>query len=68
MRVLNLLIYFNKNWKKSYGGSLEFYSNPKNNPIKKIDPIFNRAVIFQTNKNSWHRFPDPLNLLKNFYR
>jgi len=68
LRVLNLLIYFNKNWKKSYGGSLGLYSNPKNNPKKIIDPIFNRAVIFQTNKNSWHGFPDPLNLPKNVYR
>lgn len=67
-RVLNLLIYFNKNWKKKYRGNLEFYSDPNSKPKVKIEPIFNRVVIFQTNLNSWHGYPEPLNLPENYYR
>jgi Rps23 Pro-64 3,4-dihydroxylase Tpa1-like proline 4-hydroxylase len=33
--------------------------------IKKIEPIFNRLVVFDTHDTSWHGLPDPINFPKN---
>ena len=59
-RKFNLIIFLSKNWKKSWGGELCFYlKNHANQKMpgklfKKIYPKFNRAVFFDTSKNSWH--------------
>ena len=72
-RKLNLIVFMTMNWEKEYGGSLELWSHDKklNRPFKKekeIDPIFNRAIIFDTSKNSWHGLPRPMKLPKNVFR
>ncbi|HUK08242.1 MAG TPA: 2OG-Fe(II) oxygenase [Stellaceae bacterium] len=59
-RRLNLLVYLNKEWDQAWGGAIELHSNPrepKANQIKSFVPLFNRAVIFETNEHSWHGFP-----------
>ena len=38
------------------------------NKIKSYSPIFNRCVIFKTDKKSFHGFPDSLNLPENISR
>jgi hypothetical protein len=57
-RRLNLIIYLNSEWCDSWGGSLELHRDPAadDNEIKIVTPIFNRAVIFETTKWSWHGF------------
>ena len=59
-RRLNLLLYLNKNWSNEYGGDLELWDKQMKNCVKKIAPIFNRAVIFSTDDTSYHGHPDPL--------
>lgn len=64
-RKLNLIIYLEEDYDPKWGGSLEFWSNDgeKKSPskkIKSIEPLFNRAIIFDTTQNSWHGFPDPI--------
>lgn len=59
-RRANLLLYLNKDWNDDWGGAIELHSNPRdpdNNQINAFSPIFNRAVIFETNEISWHGFP-----------
>jgi hypothetical protein len=59
-RRLNLIVYLNKGWKNEWGGAIEIHSNPRDpehNLIKSYDPLFNRAVMFETNEISWHGFP-----------
>jgi len=59
-RRLNLIVYLNKDWKPEWGGSLEIHSNPRRpaeNRIQSYAPLFNRAVMFETNEYSWHGFP-----------
>jgi hypothetical protein len=59
-RRMNLLIYLNKEWEESWGGSIELHSNPRNpdtDEVKSFLPLFNRAVIFETSEYSWHGFP-----------
>jgi hypothetical protein len=64
-RKLNLIVYLNEDWKEEWGGHIEFWSHDeeKNAPkecVKKVAPLFNRAVIFDTTQNSWHGLPEPL--------
>lgn len=59
-RRVNFLLYLNKEWQEEWGGTIELHSNPRKpeeDKIIAINPIFNRAVIFETNEYSWHGFP-----------
>jgi Rps23 Pro-64 3,4-dihydroxylase Tpa1-like proline 4-hydroxylase len=60
-RRLNLLVYLNKDWKEEYGGHLELWDKDMTRCEKKILPIFNRCVIFNTTDFSYHGHPEPLN-------
>jgi len=59
-RRLNLLIYFNKDWKDEYNGHLELWDREMNGCVKRIAPVFNRCVIFSTTDFSYHGHPDVL--------
>jgi hypothetical protein len=58
-RRVNLLIYLNREWEEAWGGVIELHSNPQNpeaDEVASFLPLFNRAVIFETNEYSWHGF------------
>ena len=59
-RRVNLLVYFNKDWEESYGGDLELWTRDMKQCAQKIAPLFNRAVIFNTDEDSYHGLPEPL--------
>ena len=59
-RRLNLLLYLNKDWKEEYGGHLELWMRDMSRCEKKLLPIFNRCVIFNTTDFSYHGHPEPL--------
>jgi Rps23 Pro-64 3,4-dihydroxylase Tpa1-like proline 4-hydroxylase len=61
-RRLNVLIYLNKNWQESYGGALELWDAKMVACRQKILPTFNRCVIFNTTRDSFHGHPIPLAL------
>ena len=67
-RRINALVYLNHNWKQEYGGSLELWDKDMSKCIKKIIPIFNRLVIFDTTDFSFHGNPDPINHPNNISR
>ena len=67
-RRINLLIYMNPEWKEEYNGSLSLFNKNTNLCEKKIMPLLNRCVIFNTSKNSVHGHPEPLNVPDNIYR
>lgn len=60
-RRLNLIIYLNKDWKEGYGGHIEFWKKDMKTCAVKVLPIFNKAVLFATDKDSFHGHPEPLN-------
>lgn len=64
-RRINLLLYLNKQWKKKYGGNLEFWNQEMKQCKKRVLPIFNRMVIFSTTDFSNHGHPQPLNCPKD---
>jgi Rps23 Pro-64 3,4-dihydroxylase Tpa1-like proline 4-hydroxylase len=57
-RRINILIYLNPEWEESYKGHL-WLCNSKE-PVKKILPILNRCVIFDTTSKSFHGHPERL--------
>tara|TARA_B100000242_G_scaffold239423_1_gene179390 strand:+ start:363 stop:1199 length:837 start_codon:yes stop_codon:yes gene_type:complete len=61
-RRLNLLLYLNKEWEEEYGGHFSLMDFKTKKITKKILPIFNRMVIFNTNDYTYHGHPDPLNI------
>ncbi|MDT4952884.1 MAG: hypothetical protein QOJ02_1022 [Acidobacteriota bacterium] len=60
-RRLNLLLYLNKDWESEFEGHLELWNLKANHQLEHIAPLFNRAVIFETNEVSYHGHPRPLN-------
>jgi glycosyltransferase involved in cell wall biosynthesis len=60
-RRINLLIYLNENWETEWGGSLQLWSDDMSQMVREIEPIFNRAVIFNTGEKTYHGHPHPLN-------
>lgn len=61
-RRLNLLVYMNKDWKSEYKGDLLMYHPKDMTNVKRIQPIFNRGVIFNTTDESIHGHPEILNV------
>lgn len=53
-RRLNILIYFNKDWKPEYGGNIELWDEHVKVCHHSFSPIFNRCVVFETNEISFH--------------
>jgi len=67
-RVLNLLLYLNTEWKDKWKGSLELWDKDMKLCKKKISPKINNCVIFRTDKESNHGFPDPITCPVNVKR
>lgn len=69
-RRLNLIVYLNAGWQKSWGGSLGLWRDDNGKPgelVKSIAPMFNRAVLFDTT-NAWHGLPEPITCPPGQYR
>lgn len=60
-RRLNAILYLNKHWQKEWGGHLELWNKDMTACEKKIAPLFNRMVIFETTDFSYHGHPEKLN-------
>lgn len=59
-RRLNLLIYLNDDWDDSYGGALELWDRGMTRRCRSIAPVMARAVVFNTERDTFHGHPDPL--------
>ena len=64
-RRLNILIFLNKNLEVTYGSNLNYLDKNILEFKKKINPIFNRMVIFSTTDFSYHGNPDKINCPEN---
>jgi hypothetical protein len=59
-RRLNLLIYLNEDWEQGYGGALELWDRGMRQARHSILPVFGRAVVFNTDRDTFHGHPEPL--------
>lgn len=53
-RRLNIIIYFNKDWKEEYGSYLDLWDKDVKNRHGYFEPKFNRACGFLTSDISFH--------------
>lgn len=59
-RRLNALVYLNPDWQPEWGGEFGIYDSTGQNCIKKVAPLFNRLVVFDSHDFSFHGLPDPV--------
>jgi 2OG-Fe(II) oxygenase superfamily len=59
-RRMNLLIYLNPEWDDAWKGQLELWDRKMERCVSKVSPIWNRCVVFNTDADSFHGHPDPL--------
>jgi len=59
-RRINVFLFLNSKWEKNWGGALELWPVNMSSCEKKIQPIFNRLVIFKSTDFSFHGYTDPL--------
>lgn len=67
-RRVNAILYLNPGWQSGWGGEFGLYDNKGEKLIKKIAPLHNRFMAFDTNDFSFHGLPDPLNFPKGHAR
>ncbi len=60
-RRINVLLYLNKDWKSKYNGDLELWDENLKE-CRSISPSFNKLVVFNTDKKSYHGHPIPLDV------
>lgn len=69
-RKFNLIVYLNKNYQSGWGGELGLWTNnPETDKpldcVKTVEPMFNRAVLFDTTGWSWHGLEVPNSFPEN---
>lgn len=60
VRRLNMIVYLNRDWDPAWGGALELWDPATRTCGARVEPLFNRAVIFPTTEETLHGFPDPI--------
>lgn len=58
-RRLNFLLYLNEGWEDGFGGHLEMWSRDMSRCVRKVAPLLNRAVVFETS-GAFHGHPEPM--------
>jgi len=59
-RRVNLIVYLNPTWKSEWGGAIELWDSKMKQCVAKYPPLLNDVLIFNTDQNSLHGFPEPL--------
>ncbi len=67
-RRVNVLVYLNKGWQEEWGGKLELWDTEMKACERKVLPVFNRCVIFNTDADSYHGHPEPMTCPEDQYR
>ncbi|MHC4947622.1 MAG: 2OG-Fe(II) oxygenase [Planctomycetota bacterium] len=53
-RRLNILVYFNPDWREEWGGNVELWDREVKVCNHSFSPVFNRCVVFATSEISFH--------------
>jgi Rps23 Pro-64 3,4-dihydroxylase Tpa1-like proline 4-hydroxylase len=55
LREVNILLYLNPGWDKSWGGELLLTDDPSRTPVE-VEPLFNRLVLMESTDKSFHGY------------
>jgi hypothetical protein len=67
-RRVNVLVYLNKGWLEEWGGKLELWDKKMKACEASVTPLFDRCVIFNTDADSYHGHPLPMECPDGTYR
>lgn len=71
-RKINIIVYLERDYQEEWGGHFGLWEQGKGprpgRLAKEIAPLFNRAVILDTTKRSWHGLSQKLKLPKGKFR
>ncbi|HEX4937764.1 MAG TPA: 2OG-Fe(II) oxygenase [Candidatus Kapabacteria bacterium] len=67
-RRMNVIVYLGKDWQDEWGGHLELWNRGMTTCEVRVAPLFNRCVIFNTDANSFHGHPEPMNCPDGCFR
>lgn len=67
-QAVNLILFVQPHWREEYGGQLEFWSKDAGEKCISISPMFNRLVLFRSDRESFHGHPEPLRCPEGMYR
>jgi hypothetical protein len=59
-RRLNAIVYLTPGWQPAWGGEFGVYDEKGETCLKKVAPLFNRLVVFDSHDFSFHGLPDPV--------
>ena len=59
-RAVSIIVYFNKDWNKDWGGSLNFYDTKNEKLLSSIKPDFGNMLIWSYKNLVYHGYPDPM--------
>jgi hypothetical protein len=58
-RRLNAILYLNWEYRPENQGQLELWNKDMTECVVKVEPIYNRLVVFETTDTSYHGHPEP---------
>jgi hypothetical protein len=59
-RRVNVLVYLNRDWEPAWGGQLELWDRTMRRAERRIEPLFNRTVVFTIDDAAYHGHPRPV--------
>ena len=59
-RAVSVIIYFNRSWKKEWGGSLNFYDTKREKIYSSIKPDSGNMLVWTYKNLIYHGYPDPI--------
>jgi 2-oxoglutarate-Fe(II)-dependent oxygenase superfamily protein len=65
---VNLLLYINPYWSADFGGDFELWSRDCSERIASIPVLFNRLVLFKSDRSTYHGHPEPIRCPVGMYR
>ena len=67
-QAVNLILFLNPVWQTEYGGHLELWSQDASCRCISISPLFNRLVLFRSDRQTFHGHPEPVQCPEGTYR
>lgn len=53
---LSLIVYLNEGWRLGSPGALELWDRALEHCVRKVDPIFNRCIVFEVHDYAYHGY------------